>query len=383
MAWTWVSDFPNSEGIYERRVFNGNDGALYVDGVGFISQDIQTGPGSYSRIVGIQTKDYSSSFSATEVNTITINYDYTIGAVVAGGLTALTIEANSDGGPNPSTTVAFSGMVNGSGQTAVLNANILDCTGVYVWIRCSNQNGPAYSGSVTLNSVTITGGGTNPFDNHRSFVSPKKYIDDQGGAAAGGAGGAAGGNPASISADGLYIYIASFDTLNHPILIKIATALDVDGSKAFEPGAGGRIGVQCERSDADAVWVAGQFDGTNTVEKSEDAGSSFTVKDDGTFGTIRTFLVGPTDDRVLLFDGDNGDIIESTNGGDSWTTVNAAVSQLLNAVAVSAFDKNEIASVNQGAANNSVNYSLDSGESLVDYQTGVYPATDGTKILVK
>jgi hypothetical protein len=105
------------------------------------------------------------------------------------------------------------------------------------------------------------------------------------------------------------------------------------------------------------------------------------VKDDASLGAIRTFDIGPSDDiRVLVFDGDNGDIIETLDDGATWTTTNAAVTPLINSLA--RFDQNpeEIVAANEGAANNSIDYSPNTGAQLEDYQTGVYPATDATKV---
>jgi hypothetical protein len=163
--------------------------------------------------------------------------------------------------------------------------------------------------------------------------TPQAFIEGEGAGAAGGAGGGSGGNLAAISADGLYIYIASFNSLGFPTLIRMPAPLNADGTVVFEPGGGGRIGVQAGELNAGMIWVAGSFDGTNTVEKSEDYGTTWTVKDDGIFGTVRTFQVGPGDDeRVLVFDGDNGDILETVDDGETWTTINAAVSPLINSI---------------------------------------------------
>ncbi len=211
--------------------------------------------------------------------------------------------------------------------------------------------------------------------------TPFAFIEEEGAGAAGGAGGGA-SNIASISADGLNIYIASFNNLGFPTLIKILAVLSSDGSVVFNPAEGSRIGVQCGRFDADVVWIAGTFDGTNVIEKSENAGTSFAVKDDATIGTIRAFELGPLSDTTLLvMDGDNGDILETVNDGAAWTTINASVTPLVNSI--SRFDVNieETAFVNQGGASNSVNYSINSGANLEDFQTGVYPNADGTKVI--
>jgi photosystem II stability/assembly factor-like uncharacterized protein len=151
----------------------------------------------------------------------------------------------------------------------------------------------------------------------------------------------------------------------------------------FSPGDGGRIGVQTGNFNASHLFVAGQFDGTNAVEKSEDAGASFTVKDDATMGAIRTFEVGPANDETLLvFDGDNGDIIETTDDGATWTTINAAVTPLINSLARLSKNTEEIVAGNQGDATDSINYSPNTGVDLEDYQTGVYPNADATKVQI-
>jgi hypothetical protein len=213
--------------------------------------------------------------------------------------------------------------------------------------------------------------------------TPQAFIEDQGAGAAGGAGGGSGGNLAAISADGLNIYIAAFNDFGFPTLIRMSALLTSDGTVVFDPADGDRIGVQTGEQNAGTVWIAGGFGGTDTVEKSEDSGASFTVKDDGSFGTVRTFQVGPSDDdRVLVFDGDNGDILETLNDGETWSTINAAVTPLMNSIARFSLDLQEIAAGNQGGVSDSINYSPNSGANLEDYQTGVYPNADATKIRV-
>jgi hypothetical protein len=189
-------------------------------------------------------------------------------------------------------------------------------------------------------------------------------------------------NIASVSADGLNVYIAAFNNLGAPTLVKIVATATADGSVVFEPGAGGKIGVQCGTLNAEHLWIAGNFGGTDVVEKSEDAGASFDVKDDATIGAVRSFVVGPSDDtRVLIFDESNGDILETIDDGVTWNTINASVSPEINAIA--RFDNNpqETVSGNQGGATDSINYSVNSGANLEDFQTGVYPNADATKVI--
>lgn len=254
----------------------------------------------------------------------------------------------------------------------------------FITVRLGRSTGGSAVGSTHTRDIEevrlTTATATTPTPG--KLKTPSTFLGDQGGGAPGGAGGGF-GNIASISADGENIYIASFNNLGFPTLIKIGSDLTADGSVVFDPGAGGRIGVQCGVLNAEHVWIAGQFDGTNTIEKSENAGSSFTVKDDASFGVIRTLQVGPSDDtRVIVFDGDNGDIIETIDDGETWTITNATVTPLVNSIARLNENPEEIVAGNQGDATNSINYSPNTGVDLEDYQTGVYPNADATVVIV-
>jgi hypothetical protein len=188
--------------------------------------------------------------------------------------------------------------------------------------------------------------------------------------------------PADIDAAGEFIYVALLEGAT-PILTKISTALDADGTTVFDPGAGDNIGVECGRFSSDTVWVAGNFDGTNVVEKSEDGGSTFAVKDDGAIGDVRTFVMGPdSDERILVFDETNGDILETNDDGASWTAINAAVTPEVNAIARLGENVQESVFGNDGGANNSINYSVNSGGNLEDFQTGVFPNENVTRVIV-
>lgn len=186
--------------------------------------------------------------------------------------------------------------------------------------------------------------------------------------------------PVDIDADGSNLYLALLDSGN-PILIKMSTALDADGSTVFEPGAGDDIGVQCGRFDADVVWVAGAFDGTNVVEKSEDGGTIFTVKDPGTFGDVEAFVVGPDSDiRVLIAD-DNIDVQETLDDGTTWTAINSGTGFNVNAIA--RLDKNVQESVfgNDAGANDNIDFSPNSGGDMEDFSAG-FPTEDATRVIV-
>lgn len=188
--------------------------------------------------------------------------------------------------------------------------------------------------------------------------------------------------PASIDASGEFIYVALLGN-GTPILTKISTALDADGITVFDPGAGSDIGVECGRFDADVVWVAGVFDGTNRVEKSEDAGSTFTVKDDGTFDGIKTFKVGPdSDDRVIVAD-TSVDIFETINSGDSWVTRNAA-SGIPAPTAMDRLDINvqEMVIATEEGSPNNINYTVNSGTDLEDIEDGTLSEEEITGVIV-
>jgi hypothetical protein len=194
-------------------------------------------------------------------------------------------------------------------------------------------------------------------------------------------GGGGFGKIAAISADGLFIYITGINEFGLPILIKFSTGLLLDGEIVFEPGAGTIIGVETGDQNEDVVLVCGQFDGTNVAEKSTDAGSSFAVVDDGSIGIIRAFVMGPNDDnRIMVFDETNGSILETINNGEAWTTINAAVTPEINDIARLGENIQETVAGNEGAANDNVDFSVNSGANLEDL---VLPVNQNvTKVIV-
>lgn len=186
--------------------------------------------------------------------------------------------------------------------------------------------------------------------------------------------------PADIDADGSNLYLALLNN-GTPILIKMSTALDADGSTAFAPGAGDDIGVQCGRFDADVVWVAGKFDGTNTVEKSENGGTTFTVKDPATFGDVEAFVVGPDSDiRVLIAD-DNVNVQQTLDDGNTWTAINTGTGFNVNAIARLPQNVQESVFGNDSGATDNVNFSVNSGADMEDFSTG-FPTEDATGVIV-
>jgi len=356
-------------------VVNNGGVATRTHVTGAIRNDLVIVTGAFSEATCFEIK---SSINAQITNGDTIAVDF--GASFDGTIIGIGIEATyTDTTSEINTTVSA---IAGTLTLTLTQNKILDEISIYFSIG-TGPSGPGRTTYMDMLEVRLTTAIAVGAEAGR-LQSPFNFIGAQGAGAAGGAGGGAGGNTASISAGGTYIYIAAFNNLGFPTMIRIATTLTSDGTVVFEPGAGGRIGVQAEKFTASNVWVAGQFDGTNTLERSEDFGASWTVKDGGAFGTIRTFDIGPdSDERVLIFDGDNGDLLESVDSGDNWSLVNGTVTPLLNAIGRSPIDTREIAFVNQGDVSDSVSYTVNSGTNLEDYQTGVYPNADGTKVIAK
>jgi hypothetical protein len=186
--------------------------------------------------------------------------------------------------------------------------------------------------------------------------------------------------PASIDASGTFIYLALLQD-GTPILSKFSTALDADGETVFDPGAGDTIGVECGRFDANVIWIAGLFDGTNQVEKSEDAGSTFVVKDSGfNPGGVFAFDVGPDVDTKVIVNNNDTQTLETTDNGATWTVI---TTENIEALSIDRLAKNTQETVfgNFGDVNNSINYSINSGADIEDFQTGVFPNENVTGVI--
>ena len=191
--------------------------------------------------------------------------------------------------------------------------------------------------------------------------------------------------PASIDQDGSFIYIAALDSLGEPTLIKFSTNLASDGQAVFQPGSGTDIGVQCGRKDADIVWVAGAFGGTDTVEKSENAGSSFVVKDPGTFDPVVAFNISPESDEHILAatnlgsSAASGTLQLSLDDGVTWTEINSNTASIITDIAQLDINPQEVAlgGENPDELDHSINY----GQNLEDISGGG-PTSNTTKVIV-
>ncbi len=189
--------------------------------------------------------------------------------------------------------------------------------------------------------------------------------------------------PCDIDSDGLFLYIAALNDNGFPVLIKMSSVLNADGSLVFEPSAGTDIGVQCAKFDSSIIYIAGAFGGTNVVEKSSNSGSSFSVIDPGTFGTVESFVVGPdSDDRILISDVTNDDIQETIDSGTIWNSINSAVG--FNILSMARLDRNveEMVLGAESAATLNINYTVNSGDDTEDYTTGDFPESDVNSVIV-
>lgn len=192
--------------------------------------------------------------------------------------------------------------------------------------------------------------------------------------------------PADIDAAGQFIYLALLDG-GTPILTKIATDLLSDGTTVFDPGSGDNIGVQCGKFDSNVIWVAGNFGGTDVVEKSEDAGASFTVKDPATFDPVTSFVVGPdSDDRVLVFTDAGGSVAsssvhETTDSGANWDQKDSGIGFVTKAADRLDINNEEIVMGNEASATDNIDYSPNTGQDQEDYSTG-FPSQNVTGVIV-
>lgn len=185
------------------------------------------------------------------------------------------------------------------------------------------------------------------------------------------------GQPIDIDADGTFLYIASLDENSEPILVRFAAALNANGTIVYQPAAGTDIGVQCGDLDADVIYVAGFFGGTDMIAKSEDGGTTFIIIDPATFGDITSFIIGPNNDDRLFVADSNGAYQETEDGGDNWIERNAATPG--DAIAFARLDTNHEEMVLGGEGE--VHYSVNSGHDTEDI-TLTLPDADVPSVVI-
>lgn len=320
-AWTWNDDFANSPNIWAPFLTPGFlDRALYTFGVGWVSVDTATGS-SFSRIIEITTPE----FTPTEINTVTMNFDLTLGSFSTGSAPCYYIIATRSGGGIVTISVDFNTAINGAGQTLVLNVNQTDIKQIRVEIRSSVQGSASYSGSVTLNSVTVTGAAgetagenTNPFE-------------------------AAGtGRPLGLDVDlddGSKIWQTAWETDSF-LLVEYNSALVFQSMKIFAPDNVTEAQVDARTfyispytppffgtaSLNDIIYVYGRWDdGTvRHVSKSTDGGATFTdIGDSATWGAdwVGAFFADDANTLYAFVNGGSPALYRSLNAGTNWTNL--------------------------------------------------------------
>lgn len=158
-GWTWNDDFANSENIWV--VNNNGCGALavYTPAVGYEYRDANTCGGSFGRILGIKT----ANFTPRNIQKITVNFDYVKGSFENGVIASMQIVAIRNDNSLIMLNIQNSDMTNGNGKIEFLNVNENDIKAIRFFIRSSSRPNQSYSGNIILNSVTVTGDGDNPF----------------------------------------------------------------------------------------------------------------------------------------------------------------------------------------------------------------------------
>jgi hypothetical protein len=174
--------------------------------------------------------------------------------------------------------------------------------------------------------------------------------------------------------DGDYLYLCVYDNAaNNPMLIRVPLPLTATsvGFAFFDPGAGSAINVKCCTASHELA-IAGNFGANDQVEVSEDAGMTWADIDPGTWGaeTAQPLLVDPdTVDGVKVALQTARAIVETTDGGATWVTRNAAVGYGPDAMARLDVDSDELV-VGDAHAARKVEYSPNRGVTLQDITGG-------------
>lgn len=158
-TWLYLSDFPDSEeGWVPREASAPYDDpqALWVDMVGWTSQDVRTAVNVYGRIDGIRR-----TFASTYFDHVELTYDLIKGSYDSDAVAVLILVTKADMS-TVSAGLDFSECEDGVGQTLnlILNADIV---AIDVVVRSSKQGSSSYSGSCQVVSIRASGEGDNPF----------------------------------------------------------------------------------------------------------------------------------------------------------------------------------------------------------------------------
>ena len=160
-TWSFDSSLADSPNIWEVTDLGFGDLAEYVPDVGFVSVDGETGAGSYSRIIRIQTSVFSQD---AHITGISFNFDVVKGLSISSATALAIVALRSGGAPNVQNVVTFTTMQNGDNQTMPLTINTDDVIQILILARCWTGSTESYAGSINLDSVHVSGEGFNPFE---------------------------------------------------------------------------------------------------------------------------------------------------------------------------------------------------------------------------
>lgn len=158
-SWSFDSDFHEDENIWNVTNLGFGDLAEWVEDEGYIYTDASTGGGSYSRIIRIETDE----FTPTEIGNISFNFDITKG-ISTSTATALAIVATKDNDSLIQQTQTFTATSNGTNKTFSCDVDEPDIKKILILLRCWTGTTTAYAGDIVLNSVHVDGEGDNPFE---------------------------------------------------------------------------------------------------------------------------------------------------------------------------------------------------------------------------
>lgn len=159
-GWIWNSDFGADENIWIPSNNGFGEMAEWESGPGWTSVDIQNAVANYGRFCAITT----TTFTATEITQITVDFDLQKGTYTDGSVVCFVIVAVRSGGGQVRIDIPNDEIASGNGLTRTLNVNQSDVVLLRTYVRSSNATTPVYSGTAKINSIQVSGFSTNPFE---------------------------------------------------------------------------------------------------------------------------------------------------------------------------------------------------------------------------
>lgn len=158
--WVWDSNFPLEENIWQPSDNGFGDMAEWNASTGWSSQDVQNGTSNYGRFCAIETME----FDPTQVDEMIVNFNLTKGTYTEGSIVAFVIVAVRDGGGQVRVDLTNAVLSSGDGQERTLAINQPDIVELRTYVRSSNATTAVYSGVAKINTIQVSGYGSNPFE---------------------------------------------------------------------------------------------------------------------------------------------------------------------------------------------------------------------------